>query len=309
VDRVVSMVEQDHQIFRTWPPVAQGTEERDPILKRHLGFIAIAFLIAVMGIALMLGGTAYFAPDTIPHSLALELGSVLIGIGIISIGIDVGFQTQLAQNVFHAAFGYNIDKALRGQLRWIYELDCIVVSYIHEVDIEHIQGSNNYVLVKERISRTVEPLGDRTVKRPFNGSIREFFRAGRNSRITEARITVFPHKENDHKRGGRPLVSFKSNEDIVIRRNHPVTLVWSFETVLMQNDGIVDHFGIAAKGAEVIVRKPDDLEVLVRFQNSEQGRLTKIGEGRYKLDALILPRQAIRVQWWSTEDAKDWPTK
>ena len=51
---------------------------------------------------------------------------------------------------------------------------------------------------------------------------------------------------------------------------------------------------------------PKDMDFDVTFGNRAQGQLQKLGGGHFRLNAMLLPYQAVRITWWKKSDSEQW---
>ena len=77
-------------------------------VRRHWPFIAEAVIVLLSGISLILFGVAPLAEGSIWRSVAIEVGSVSIDIGVIGIAVETVFHSGLARDVFQAAFYWGL---------------------------------------------------------------------------------------------------------------------------------------------------------------------------------------------------------
>lgn len=322
------MLDRDHQIFSTFPPIPQWGDvdeaemntirlRRNHIayeVRRHTRFIVGAILIGAVGLVCLVIG-AIQSQQSWWTSTIIELGSVLLGIGVIGIAVDIGFQSKLAKDVFQGAFGYLLHPALRGELRWIYEFDRIVTDYDHEIEVIPIQGSEK-VIVRETIRREIQPL-EKAIHMKLGGGMPEYFEPDGSTRMNFCTISCEGRPQLSIGNGitvkqmweyGKPILKFETDDEVLLEPNKPITQLWQSEVIRSRCDDIYSFFGTAALGATAHLVLPEGFDGKVLFANAHQGEMQDLTGGHYRMKAMILPLQAIRIFWWDKAKTEGWPT-
>ena len=232
--------------------------------------------------------------------------------------VEVAFQSQLARDVFQAAFGYLLHPVLRDELRGIYSIDTIVTDYRHDVKVTQVPDSD-LVTVRETITRIISPLSDKPVKMTFEGSFDDYQIGGIESRVVEEAFfqdgvewsTSNGEIPGGYKRKNKdslPIRALGGKKDVVLERDKPLTHRWIQETAHWKNGEVVHFFNSPSLGARVTIEVPEGYISNAGFANWHEGKSPRIGEGDYRVDVLILPLQGISIRWYS-EDAGKWESE
>jgi len=307
--------------FGSWPPEFKGDSEgidmdndNQSWIHRHFPHIAltIAFII---GLALLLW--AGYLKD-LWHEVVKGVGIAFISASIIGIALELAFVTRIAKEVFDIAFGYLLPKEIREELKWIYGLKRLAVDYHHDLALERCKDNPSKVIVYETISRTFRNIGnkDEEIKPAFG--IQEWFHPEGYSEIISYKLTHNDKEyslENGGIKVGRPEKNKQSNyilatkEETLESKLKPgdkdkYTFVATCKEIKHKNDDSVSFFETASMNPYVTVKVPDGMDFDVTFANRKQGELEDLGSGHFRLNALLLPGQAIRIRWWNINDSE-----
>jgi hypothetical protein len=101
-------------------------------------------------------------------------------------------------------------------------------------------------------------------------------------------------------------INYRNGADVTIGTPTPIyvesgkrlTLSWTFEETLHENDWTYSHFGAPTNNVSVTVKWPPDLDVEVRFSHrNSDPKMTRTGPNVWQLEGVLLPLQGIRIYW------------
>lgn len=269
----------------------------------------------VLGVSLLLLlASGLLGSDTVWKRLLENIGIALVTAFVIGAAIDLVLRTRISQDVFRAAFGYLFPAPIREEIHGIYELKLIAEEYEHEYEIMPLSVDPTKVVVRETITRVVKSLtGKEETFTPSLG-IQEWFHADKPPTILSADCNL----GNEHwglSNGDYtcdtdfrdyPILKVELNKAITVTDRRKAVLIWQYEEVRDWNDQSYSYFTLPAQRSNVNVTVPDELGFDVTFANRNQGELKLVSPGRYRLDAVLLPDQAIRLRWWKKADMENW---
>ncbi len=299
--------------FGSWPPEFRG-ESKEVEMDKDKNKLAkwypvVCFVIVGFAGGILLGFKGFWN----------ELGFALIVAGVIGVVIELTFVTQLAKHVFEIAFGYLLRPEIANEVQWIYKLDRLVTDYSHEFTIEKCPENSGKVWIRETIIRTVKNIGDKNQDVKPSLGIQEWFHEEGRSEIIDYQITfedgkAFSLKNGDiaverpqkHNQGAYILAIKEDKLDKKLAPDKKFILAATYRELRPVSADTVAFWGVASMNPNITVKIPDDMDYDITFANRNQGELLDLGVGKWQLNSLLLPSQAIRLRWWIRDDSDKW---
>ena len=306
--------------FGTWPPEFRGGEtdmNNERWLIRHFPHIALG-LAFVIGLVFLFGA-GYL--KGLWREIVTGVGIAFITASIIGIALELAFVTRIAQNVFEVAFGYLLPKEIREETKWIYSMKLLVTDYKHDLEIKRCGNGSDKVFVYETMSRTYKNISNK--KLPINPSlgIQEWFHSEARSEIMTYKLThdckeySLEHKDiiigraksQDSPKQSNYILAVKENKlGVKLQPDKTYTWVATVREIKHESDQSISYFGTASMNPYVTVKVPDDMDFDVTFGNRAQAKLQNLGSGHFRLNAMLLPGQAVRITWWTKSNSEKW---
>ncbi len=275
----------------------------------YSSFSGLLVVFGLIGVSMTLWVTDELISGSWPQRFVETVGFAFIVAAVIGVTIETTFTHRIAQNVFEVAFGYLLHPDLRNEVRWIYSIRCIASEYKHEYELSALPEDPNKLLVKETITRTVESLTEQEESYEPSLGIQEWFHVHRSSILSvtcsvgDKRLTLEGGDFDLHpNHRDLPILHADTKHTVGVTKERKATLVWVTEEVREWNDQSYSFFTLPSKNPFVRVQVPLELDYEVTFANPNQGELQDLGAGRHRLEALLLPEQAIRLRWWRKAD-------
>jgi len=263
---------------------------------RSLSLFTILAGVGVAG-ALMIW-LSHSLPWQLAQEITKELGAAVLIAAILGITVDRGLKTELAKDVFFAAFRYVLPDELKSEVLRI--INYRLMSHDHLVIVEIVPINNDLVRVNISVERTVKNIG-RGPEDVYNMlAVDEWGFPDHKSSIDvcfmeigNKRIEAAPSEEH---RQGAAIARYTEKKPL--QSNETARLVSKGSEVHRMNSNLALYFITATDHPVLEVRLPSDICHTAGF--GVPGAKVQRSElwHRYSLEGTQFPGQAMQVRWW-----------
>lgn len=277
-----------------------SASSRTTLLSAPLLFILLVLLLGILA-----RHFGHSVPPSWLGSILAELGLGGIIAAILALLVDRTLKEGLVKDAFETTFGYLLPDQLKGELQWIYDQKLLCEQHHSHFEISVLEEDDRYVVVRETYDRTFKNIGNGTYDFTPSLSIDDW----KHPVQRRSRIISFGYEANgDAVVEGEDALKTETvdfgvirakpkHEKIALPRNERIRVWAVYEEVQSVNDHHVSVFLTPTCEPHVRVTCDSSIEARITFGHREKVRANNLGPGVRQLEGLLLPNQAIRVEW------------
>jgi hypothetical protein len=282
-------------------------DQRNPLLSREVLLVLLVLLVGILA-----RHFGHSIPPLWLGSVVAELGLGCIIAAILALLVDRTLKAGLIKDAFETTFGYVLPDELKGELQWIYDQKVLCEQHHSHFEISTLEEDDRYVIVRETYDRTFKNIGNGTIEFSPSLAIDDWNHPVRR----KSRIVLLGYEAD-----GRAIVeeegvlqvervdfgvlrAIPKHERILLSRNETIRVWGVYEEVQSVNDHHVSVFLSPTCEPHVRVTCDASIEARVTFGHREKVRAKDLGPGVRQLEGLLLPNQAIRIEWRKRKDSE-----
>jgi hypothetical protein len=264
-------------------------------LDRRLHKFGLLMLIVAGVLGLISHELVGFSWD---RNIVPEAGKALIIAGVLGFLIEPWLRKAMAQDVFRAAFGYDMPEEFREELVRIASHRIICIRHLMEVRI--IETNNDMLRITLTIEREFKNVGSRPVL------LRAFVHRDEWGFDDPTMVTRCEIRKGSRIKKGRQIpqdnatIKFIS-PPMVVCRDQTAICFSEYQETRNRNDDITEVFIAPTKDPEIrIISYPNWLKVRADFGSDHRMKTTSIPD-RYQIDGVYFAPAHMRVRWWPAD--------
>ena len=270
----------------------------DPNIYWKLGFIAV---VAVGGLQF-----AHFLPWQWAVLLVEHIATAILIACFLGLTIDFWLKKQITEDVFSAAMGYELPEDLREEVRYVYGNKLLCRH--HQQNAEIVDLGNGFVSITIGCERRFENIGETSQILPISVGMDEWFVPSHPSKLLEF-YYVKDGKKSDSsvfltERRDAGFVA-KPKKEIALAPRESITVYTKMSETKPRSGDHSFSFSIATIKPAVTVSAPPEIGWRVHFAHRNPADVGRYSN-TYTLNGMLLPHQAIRIQWWDEDLNKRW---
>jgi hypothetical protein len=290
-----------------WGGRLKKTEVKSHFERHWLRYgLAVVFFFALFGVG-------YFAENAQPY---MEHLCMAISISaFIAFVFEIALHQRFAKNVFEASIGYLLPEEMQGELKWLYDQPFICEDLTIVVHLFPIEGSGGLLKEQVEMTRVIRNITSSTHNVQPGLWIEDNLHKGYPSAhqvITlhvegETRSPNYASEIEIKRTGLRITNDEKRVPKFKVRPGGKATFVAIFSKTVREQDSEYIHFGMPTTKVTITVNPPGALMAEVLFSHrAGDPQFTHPTPTVWKLDAVLLPLQGIRILWCRASNRQEW---